>query len=340
MSNITKSFVGNSKVDSTKSNSNGAGPKTNPSIALDRRCLEKIRLVVGESDDRKRTDLCNILTSMGFTKVSAHKDLDSIRANIAENLADFVICASDIEGKDFLSVIRDVRRQKTGENPFLFISCVVDSSDSEVVRACVDSGADDLIISPLAAATVSSRVAKLAKHRKPFVVTRDYIGPDRQQMSRGGESIPGLDAPNIYRFLKDGSRGQGFFENIVKKSAATLKDRWAERQAIQVAYLVEQRLPILAQGAARTVEITNQDIDYFSMALRAAESSLVGTKYASEGMVLDTLSMAMTRACASRTPDPQDLASLKMLAEMLRKTFAGETPVQPGESKPIVKQPG
>ncbi len=327
-------------MDSTKSNGDDAAPKTNFVDVLDRRCLEKIRLVVGESEDRKRADLCNILASMGFTKVSSHKNLDTIRANIAENLADFVICSLDIEGKDFLSMIRDVRRQKTGENPFLFISCIVNSQDPEVVRACVDSGADDLIISPLSAATVSSRVAKLTRHRKPFVVTRDYIGPDRQQTSRGGEAIPGLEAPNIYRYLKDGSRGKGFFESIVKKGAAILKERWAERQAIQVAYLIERRLAILTEGASRTDEITKPDIDFFSVAMQAAQSSLVGTRYSREDKMLNIVSEAMTRVCASPPPDPQDLATLKMLAQMLRKTFAGEPPVRSGKSNPGVDKPG
>jgi hypothetical protein len=155
-----------------------------------------------------------------------------------------------------------------------------------------------------------------------------------------GANISKLEAPNIFSYVKNGSRGKGFYGDNVKKGAAILKDRWAERQAIQIAYLVEKSLPVLAQRPSQADEITKTFIDDFVVATQTAERSIVGTRYASEDIVLHTLSTVMIRACTAEIPEAEDLATLGKLAQIVRKTFTGETPVQPGETKPRVNQPG
>ena len=328
-------------MNAAKSQSWKTGSKANLSETLDRRDLDKIRLVVGVSGDQTRSVLCNILKAMGFSRITAFNSLAQVRARIADNLADLVVCAVDIEGGDIQSVIRDVRRQKIGKNPFLFTVYIVNSSGSEFVRSCVDSGVDDLILGPISAASMSNRIAALARNRKPFVVARDYIGPDRRRAERMEEAnISELEAPNIFSYVKNGSRGKGFYSDNVKKGAAILKDRWAERQAIQVAYLVEKGIPVLAQRPSQADEITKTFIDDFIVATRTAEDSIVGTRYASEDIVLHTLATVMVRACAAEIPEAEDMATLGKLTQLVRKTFAGETPVQPGETQPSADQPG
>lgn len=315
-----------------------SGSRGSLAEGLDRRNLDKIRVVVGEPRDQVRADLCVILKGMGFSRVSAFGNLEHVRLKIADNLADLVICAADIEGGDVRSVVRDVRRQKIGKNPFLFMVSVLNAGDAEFVQACIDSGTDDLILRPISAATISDRIAALAKDRKPFVVTRDYIGPDRRKAERASAGVaPKVEAPNIFGYLKNGSRGKGFYGDNVKKEASRLKNLWAERQAMQVAYLVEQGLPVLAQRPTGPDEITKTFIDDFRVAAQAAESSLAGTRYASEDIVLHTLSTVMIRACAAEIPAAEDLTMLGKLAQIVRKTFAGEATDQPKEIPPTAQ---
>lgn len=314
----------------TKAQGRKTGSKGHFAEGLDRRDLDRIRLVVGESRDQARADLCAILKGMRFSRVSAFDNIDQVRLKIADNLADLVICAVDIEGGDVRSMVRDVRLQKLGKNPFVFVIYIINVGNAEFIRTCIDSGADDLILRPISAATISDRITALAKDRKPFVVTRDYIGPDRRKAERvSGGVAPKLEAPNIFSYLKNGSRGKGFYSDNVKKGAARLKDLWAERQALQVAYLIEQALPILAQRPVRADEITKVFVDDFHAVAQAAESSVIGTRYASEDIVLHTLSTVMIRACAAEIPAAEDLTTLGKLAQIVRKTFAGETTDQP-----------
>ena len=305
--------------------SHNAKSKAISADVLHRSHLDKIRLVVGESRDQTRSALCNILKLIGFTRITAYNNIDQVCARIADNLADLVICDADIEGGDIRSVVRDVRRQKIGTNPFIFMVCIAHSGGADLVRTCIDSGIDDLTLAPISAASISARISALANSRKPFVVTRDYIGPDRRRSERPeGEEIPKLEAPNIFDYVKNGSRGKGFYQDIVKKGSAVLKDRWAERQAIQVAYLVEKCLPILAQRPSRTDDITQTFVDDFTTTAKAAEHAIIGTRYASEDIVLNTLSTVLTRACAAETPMAEDLATLEKLVRIVRKTFAAQ----------------
>lgn len=315
-------------------------PKGRLSEGLDRRNLDKIRVVVGDPRDQVRANLCDILKGMGFSRVSAFDNLDQVKLKIGDNLADLVICAADIGGGDIRSMVRDVRKQKIGKNPFVFVMCVLNEGDADFVRTCVDSGTDDLVLGPISSATITDRIAALARDRKPFVVTRDYIGPDRRGAERASEgaAAPRLEAPNIFSYLKNGSRGKGFYGDNVKKGAARLKELWAERQALQVAHLVEQAVPVLAQRPAAADGITQTFVDDFRAAAEAAENALTGTRYASEDMVLHTLSTVMLRACAAETPAADDLAMLTKLAQLVRKSFAaGEAAEQQNKAQPSAK---
>ena len=48
---------------------------------------------------------------------------------------------------------------------------------------------DDLLLMPVAPAQVMTRIDNLMQGRKPFIVTHDYIGPDRVHVMAGGRSV-------------------------------------------------------------------------------------------------------------------------------------------------------
>jgi len=70
--------------------------------------------------------------------------------------------------------------------------------DGSIVNRAINSGADDLLARPFSAATLGERLNIQIERRKGFVVTGDYVGPDRRHdESRAGALC--IEVPNALR---------------------------------------------------------------------------------------------------------------------------------------------
>src|SRR3546814_1821103 len=57
-----------------------------------------------------------------------------------------------------------------------------------------------LLVKPLSTRIILDRIETVALHRKPFVVTSDYIGPDRRKaVARRDSNVPLIEVPNPLR---------------------------------------------------------------------------------------------------------------------------------------------
>ena len=61
------------------------------------------------------------------------------------------------------------------------------------------SGEDDVLIRPFSASFLAERVRTLVDARKDFVVTSDYIGPNRRKASDRSNYVSMLEVPNTLR---------------------------------------------------------------------------------------------------------------------------------------------
>lgn len=297
------------------------GPQQANLLKLNRSNLDKIRVSIGGGRGIV-TAIGNILRSVGFKKLTPFGNLGVLSQILADDLADLVFCDIGVEGGNIFSTIRAIRRQEIGKNPFTITFVLIKDTDVNAIRTYADSGVDDLIVVPVSTEALIHRLAVLANHRKPFVVTRDYIGPDRRSKERTeGEAIPRLNAPNIFQFLNDTGRGMGPYKDMVAKGSSILKDRWMERQAIQVAYLLEQGIPNLVMRSTDGEGATSSLRDELVAAVDAALSACKGSRYASEDVTFNTIKTVFLSAYDAKSPMPEDLDSLNKLARILRKTF-------------------
>jgi hypothetical protein len=99
-------------------------------------------------------------------------------------------------------LVRAVRSGELSNNPFCSILLTSWKRDTNIVRQAVGCGADDVIIRPFSTTFAEERIRTLIKARKPFIVTSDYIGPDRRRdPQRGAGSAPPIDAPNMLKAI-------------------------------------------------------------------------------------------------------------------------------------------
>lgn len=139
-----------------------------------------ITIVIAESRTYLSQPLRNALLNEGYGEVQIFGRVPRLREAMKEALPDLLVLDVDLPGGDALALVRDIRHSLVGRNPFLPVILLTWASDPEVVDRAVNSGVDLILVKPLSAARLFARIDGLVAERKPFVVTADYVGPDRR----------------------------------------------------------------------------------------------------------------------------------------------------------------
>lgn len=119
---------------------------------------------------------------MGFrvAKVEICRTPDEGAKTAAAARFDLLIVDADMQGVDGITFTHDLRRQPDRPNhtaPVILISSHTPISKIEEAR---DAGANLVIKTPIAPATLLSRITWLARNGRPFVSSDGYCGPDRR----------------------------------------------------------------------------------------------------------------------------------------------------------------
>ena len=144
-----------------------------------------------------RQGLQNVLQHEGFLRPFEVFSHDKLLQTLTEQTYDVIVTATEITGEFIPPYIAQLRQGALVHHPLPIVIPLLTASDGEYVRTVIDCGPDDLLQLPISPGQLLTRLAVLAEKRKPFVVTSDYIGPDRRQANRPGTAVvPLIEVPN------------------------------------------------------------------------------------------------------------------------------------------------
>lgn len=188
-----------------------------------------------------RTTTRTALSMLGFRQVVATSVFSELSQLINGRALDLLVADVTHEPAKTCSFVRSIREGKSGANPFMHIVLMAWKLEGDIVKGALNCGADDLVARPFSVEFLGARIRTHAEARKPFVVTSDYIGPDRRRTGpqRGSASL--FTVPNtLYTKARDpnaATRTTATLEEI--KSASTVIDaERARRDAFQISFLV------------------------------------------------------------------------------------------------------
>jgi CRP-like cAMP-binding protein/CheY-like chemotaxis protein/Skp family chaperone for outer membrane proteins len=177
--------------------------------------LEKVVVFLGEPHDATRKEVKKILNHAGLKQVSAHVSLANLTKLTGQVPPDLLIVADDLDPGVF-DFIRDIRHNKIGANPFMLITTLVAPDHVDAVKHAMRAGTDDIIVKPVKEEQLLQRLKRVTLDRAAFVVTSDYLGPDRRAKSR----------PSAIRRLK-------VLNTFLEKASGNDIDMAAIRQAVE-----------------------------------------------------------------------------------------------------------
>jgi DNA-binding response OmpR family regulator len=147
-----------------------------------------------------RTATRAVLYTLGFRKIETVGTVADFSDTIRKHSPDLALCEARGADAELCEMIQSMRQGMDGhENPFLLVIVTAWEKTHTLVGRVLNSGADDLVLRPFSTALMRSRIEMLVERRKRFVITHDYVGPDRRTDPGRDDGCEQFDPPNSLR---------------------------------------------------------------------------------------------------------------------------------------------
>lgn len=143
-----------------------------------------------------RTATRSLLYSIGFRRIESVSTLQDLHDSMKRRPPDLVLCEAQGVEADLCKMIQDLRQGATGYNPFIVIIVTAWENSGALVSSVINSGADDLILRPFSTTVLGARILSHVERRKSFVITTDYVGPDRNKDPKKSSNVQLFHPPN------------------------------------------------------------------------------------------------------------------------------------------------
>ncbi|MBT4711191.1 MAG: response regulator [Alphaproteobacteria bacterium] len=275
-----------------------------------------------DPDKGSRDTIKTILYDRGFRKFRYGQTIAEMKDQVTKEHTDVLITETDLPDGDPCEMISAIRHNGVGKNPFLPIIVTTWQPTPDIVRKIVDSGSDDLVIKPVSVGGLVSRVENLIHNRKDFVVTSDYIGPDRHDTPGRDEEEKTdlLVVPNALKAVVTGAPEESTAQAEIQEMIAEINVHKLERYAVDIVSLVTILVPKVKERVfdSDSVKLLERLLDITGDAHRRME----GTKYAHVSQLCDTLAKVTHNLITHRAKAAEkDVRLLRPLSQAIQAGF-------------------
>jgi CheY-like chemotaxis protein len=260
--------------------------------------FDSVNALIYDPVAANRTATRAVLYSLGFRLTETVSTIEALTDSIQRNPPDIVLCEAQGAAEELCATIQQMRQGGAGYNPFIVIIVTAWEKNTSLINKVVSSGADDLLLRPYSTAVLAQRIETHIERRKGFVITTDYVGPDRRKDPSHVSNVELFDPPNS---LKMKAKEKLPSDVIARKLDSELKvarekltSEKLRRDTFQVCILwrLMQEQPLMAgqvspdlvklRALTRSIETRSRDTE-FQPAVEWCES----VQAAGEGLALN-----------------------------------------------------
>ena len=183
------------------------------------------------------------LFEIGFRQIECVSNLAEFKTALADTAPTLVVAESGATDADVFKIVRAVRRSELGSNPFVLFLLTTWSRDHNHIRKAIECGSDDVIVRPFSTMFVEDRVKTLVHNRKEFVVTSEYVGPDRRKDKSRETDAPSVTVPNVLKATVEGdTEALSDAASWIKEANDTIVAERLRRMAMRIVVSIELQL--------------------------------------------------------------------------------------------------
>lgn len=292
---------------------------------MDQYHFDNVSLVLVDANRDVRSSVRASLRLQGFGEVRDTHKVTRAKEWVEESPPDLLVADAHFFETESCGLFREIRQQFLGGDPFVPMIAVAAPGLPPQMRKLIDSGVDHIVVKPLTIADVLDRIQTLIEKRKPFVVTCDYIGPDRRKEPRPGGQAPLIKVPNALRAKATRSPALKSLRDDIRTATVEINWRKMERDAYQIAWLTER---ILDGDAARRPSHVARLLDIAGDLARRLDGSHMD--HVSE--LCRSLTQVAEKLAPGQRADGRDMKVLQHLAAAIRAAFPDQ-----GESAGVAR---
>ncbi|MEQ8321663.1 MAG: response regulator [Rhodospirillales bacterium] len=288
---------------------------------IERNTFDQVDVLLIDTDLNARQGVRTILSNNGFSGVTLGTDLARVREAVTTRMPDLLLCGTEFPDGKVTDLIRDIRQNRIGNNPFMPIIVLLGEPTPAMVSEVIRSGADDVVMKPVSTKALLDRIHLQVHKRKPYIVNDEYLGPAR----KGDDVSRAIDPPNPLHAKATG--GQVRFHEIeraIDNALLEVRNRKLENMGPEIAALVGRVVPMIdnkpkisqtAVGGLQMLIEMNSDLI----------GRLSGTKYDHVSELCKAMVAVSKRLCknAEQPPDMTQVKLLKPLSQAIQAGFAG-----------------
>lgn len=265
---------------------------------MSRLSYDSVDVLIYDPVPSNRTATRATMYALGFRRTETVSTLDAFMDAVQKCPPDIALCEAQGAVDELCAAIQQMRQGAAGFNPFIVIIVTAWEKSTGLINKVVSSGADDLLLRPFSTAQLGARIESHVDRRKNFVITTDYVGPDRRKDANRASNAELFEPPNSLKMkAKDKMSGEAIARKLdteLKSAREKLTTEKLRRDSFQVCILwrLMQEQPIVAgqvspdlaklRALTHSIELRCKDSE-FEPALEWCASVLA----AAEGLSLD-----------------------------------------------------
>lgn len=279
--------------------------------------LFSVEVYLAEPNEQVREGMRGIMREYGMRRTRTFGRIGDLIDAIKEVPPDLLVAADDLDPTLF-DTIRDIRHSRIGINPFIMISLMVKPETEGGVKRAILAGADDVMIKPVSPAKMLDRVAHVTMNRQPFIVTNDYLGPERRGADSARPSqIRQLTVVNTLKATIEGKRMNSVeLRNAIEGNMAEVMSARLDSHGLKLGWVCKLIL------AAYKEQRIDKELEERLLILVGVLEDAARTAHALGEPELSQICVQMARQVEEMAEDYQNPTSLQLgTIEKLTKAF-------------------
>jgi DNA-binding response OmpR family regulator len=251
-----------------------------------------------------------VLHGIGFRRIEGLTSLRELNRRLEDAELSVLFIEASEQSRQMTELIRSLRLGEGGANPFLPVIATLWTGQTDLIADLMNAGSDDVLLRPFSAAQAADRVRALVTNRKPFVITSDYLGPDRGgRETRSGPAPVPFDAPNPLRARVVGEGG-----NPVEaaEALAEAKRRVAKERLAKLARRIAMAAEVTIQANGRANENTAFIVDLMESAAELVRAA----KRLEQDEVQDIAAVLENVVARAASPGPERVENAELTRQL------------------------
>ena len=281
---------------------------------VDQKRRGTIEIYIGDPKGHLLQALRNAMLHEGFRSTADFGKVEEVLEALKHQCPDVLVLDTGLEDGDVCEVIKKIRNNEIGDNPFVPVIVTTWEPDRDLVRRVANCGTDALLVKPISPGQLFERMEALAFRRRPFVVTSDYTGPDRRNDVSRGSEIPQIEVPNTLLAKANGTpMSPDELHNQINGTLTKINEEKLSRHAFQIGFLEQVIASSMVGG--RIDEAKRDMVEHLVAVANDLAQRVVGTTFDHVGELCHALIEVVTSIQKHfPKPNPKDLQLLKQLS--------------------------